>query len=104
MKDDLKIRLKRWQIEEPSADLANRIATHALQHKQIIPFSIRLSRALEAALTDWTYGLAYKMASIALIACIGVTIGLASPQPESLSIDIVPLALGTEDVEGMEES
>lgn len=93
--EDLKNRLKIWQIEPPNASLANRIVERAVRHEQITPPGLRLSRILDCAFSDWRYGLTYKAASIVLIAGIGLMLGIASPYPTSSeTIDIVDLALG----------
>jgi hypothetical protein len=99
MNDDLKDKLKGWHVESPPSDLSNRIVMLALQHKQITPWSIRFSRVVDTAFSDWSYGLAYKIASFVLIVATGLTLGIATPHGDSETIDIVSLALGNKQAE-----
>jgi hypothetical protein len=100
MNDELKDKLKCWRLEPLLPDLSAQIVARAVQHKQITPWVTRLSRTVETALSDWSYGLSYKMASVILISATGLTLGIAAPQADSETIDIVSLALGIEQVEG----
>jgi hypothetical protein len=100
--DDLKDRMKAWKIQDPPDYLSSRIAAHAVRHQQVIPLAVSIARALDAAFSDWSYGLAYKLASVVLISGIGLTLGLSSPPVNAAEdIDIVQLALGSEEGGGL---
>lgn len=104
MSDDLKNKLKAWEIDEPPHDLVRRIADHALSHPQREPFHRRLSRMLEVAFFDLGSGLSYKLASMALIALVGLITGLSWPQTTAVEPGLIDLATGFTDIETMEGS
>lgn len=80
-------RLGAWKVESPSASLADNICRHALQLPQRRSWIFRIAQSLEAAFTQWHYGLSYKLACLALCAALGLSSGeVTPPQEDDLSL------------------
>ncbi|HVO47886.1 MAG TPA: hypothetical protein VMT29_16300 [Steroidobacteraceae bacterium] len=88
--DGLKAKLAAWRAVPPPVDLAARIAQRATALPQRKPWGTRILAAAERALTEWRYGLVYKLATLALCAAFGFAAGTYRAE----SVDIVALAFG----------
>ncbi len=76
-----------WKVEAPPAALADNIFRHAVQQKQQRSWFASIGPALEAAFTQWHYGLSYKLACLALCAALGLSSGeVTPPQEDELSL------------------
>lgn len=83
---ELKHTLKRWSIEPPADELAERVVRHATARQQVVP----LAQYLAAIFSDWRTGLVYKTAGLALCAVIGFGNGYL--QQETSTVDLSALA------------
>lgn len=83
---DIIKRLQAWRVAPPPEHLADTIFRNAVRHTQQKPRIAALVAALEAAFTHWHYGLAYKLACLALCAALGLSLGESTlPQEDELS-------------------
>jgi hypothetical protein len=91
--EELKKLSKVWDIEQPSADLVDRIMTRATARPQETSFMLSAQRYLIAVFSEWQTAWAYKAASLALCAIVGFGIGMN--QYNVPSVDVSSLAFGT---------
>lgn len=85
--DELIQKLSVWKVEAPPAALADNIYRHAMQQKQQRSWGISALQTLEAAFTQWHYGLSYKLACLAVCAALGLSSGgIAPPQEDEISL------------------
>lgn len=83
---DLKQNLKIWSIKAPPDDFAVRIVCHAVCHPQVQSVRIKFFRKFESILGHWEHGFSVSLASIALIAFFGLSIGLSNGLSRNLAI------------------
>lgn len=91
--DDLKAHLRQWQVVPLAGDVSDRLIAAALSHPQIVPWPQRLGRELEQTLTDWKYGMGYKLAAAAACLVLGLGLGIGLEQP---TVSIAGIALMSE--------
>ena len=82
----LKSMLNLWQVSPPSNTAQERMIDLAMTQQQRRPWTYQI----EQALTDWRYGLTYKIAAAAACLVLGLGAGLISSPPAS---DVAGLAL-----------
>jgi len=88
--DDLKSKLKKWEIDNPDEELANKIVAKSVMLPQEVPFSVKFERFMDDMFGNWQTGLAYKFASLTICALIGLGAGWNQNIEED--VDIFELA------------
>lgn len=63
---------RHWAEENPPSGLAERIIRHARALPQHQPWPVRLLVATRLVFSEWSYGLPYKGAALAMVALLGV--------------------------------
>ena len=66
-----------WPVEPLSEAAKTRLIAQAIARPQVLPWPQTIVTAIERALSDWRYGLAYKMACAAACVVTGLGIGLS---------------------------
>ncbi len=64
-----------WPIEPLSEAAKTRIIARATAQPQLMPWPRMLGQAVERALSEWRYGLTYKLAGAAACIALGLGIG-----------------------------
>ena len=97
--EDKKLRelLRAGRFDDVSSGLAEKIIRSATALPQEQPLLLKWRCFLERALSDWQYGLSYKMASFALCAMLGLGIGVYQQSEkyiadEYAALDIIAVA------------
>lgn len=91
MNDDyLKQQLGSWKVNPPAENLADRLWRNAVALPQQRPWHWHLERAIERSLTEWHYGLSYKLTGIACFALIGF-FSASQEQPLTIATNTVAL-------------
>ncbi len=90
MTDPLKTQ---WPVPPLSAAAQARMVARAVAQPQLLPWPQAMLWPLEQALSDWRYGLAYKLAAAAACLALGFGLGLNAERPQH---DVAGLAfMGT---------
>lgn len=94
--EDLKKILQKWQVEPTDSYAVSQIVLQATKLQQKEPVFTKIQNALVNALSDWQFGLTYKLASFAVCAVIGFGIGVKQiPEDNNVpSADIAAIAFG----------
>jgi len=71
-----------WPVAPLSAAAKARMIARATAAPQVLPWPQTAAVAVERALSDWRYGLAYKLAGAAACIALGLGIGLNLAPPE----------------------
>ena len=79
--DRLKASLRQWQVPGMDPAAAARILSTATSQPQARPWSERLMDELTRGLSNWRYGLGYKLAAGMACVLLGFGLGDASVQP-----------------------
>jgi len=88
--DRLKTRLRQWQVPGMDPAAADRMLRGAMAHPQTRPWAEALMNQLTRGLSDWRYGLGYKLA--AGMACLLLGFGLGSA-PSDAPVNVAGVAL-----------
>ncbi len=64
-----------WLVAPLSEAAKTRMIERALAAPQLLPWPLAAAAALERALSEWRYGLAYKLAGAAACVALGLGIG-----------------------------
>lgn len=90
MTDQLK---DKWPIVPLSAAVRARVVARAVAEPQLQPWPQTVLWATEQALSDWRYGLTYKLAAAAACVALGFGLGITAERPQH---DVAGLAfMGT---------
>lgn len=82
---DLRRKLRRWTVAAPDDATRDRVIALAMRRPQVTQWRRRLAREIEHGLTDWRYGLAYKVVAAAACLMIGIGASLAIAPPVSVA-------------------
>jgi hypothetical protein len=93
MDDELAKLLKTWSVPGPRAGLSDRIVAGVMARPSMATV-VRLE--VRRSLTEWRYGLGYKVAALAacLLIGVGVSMGLHTEKPQQPDLDEVAFTLG----------
>lgn len=96
-------KLQKWQVDSPPAYLADNIVHYATKQAQYQPWAVRVAKSLETAFTQWSYGLSYKLASLAIFAALGFSGGIftVSDEQDDILSQATSIALGDEEWSGL---
>ena len=90
-----------WPIAPLSAAAQTRMIAYAVAQPQLLPWPQSLLWPLEQALSDWRYGLGYKLAAAAACLVLGFGLGVNAERPQH---DVTGLAfMGTATVTEVSE-
>lgn len=81
----LRAKLRGWTIAPLDNAVRDRLLAMALQTPQARPFWRGLGAEIEHALSDWRYGLGYKLAAGAACLVLGMGIGWNSAEPMNVA-------------------
>jgi hypothetical protein len=84
-----------WPVEPLPEATLKRMVARAVAHPQLLPWPQVVAQTVERALSDWRYGLGYKMMAAAACLLLGLGIGLS----ERTSTDVTGLAFAHSGVE-----
>ena len=88
--DRLKTRLRQWQVPGMDAATADRLLSGVTAQSQARPWTETLTNELTRGLSDWRYGLGYKLA--AGVACLLLGFGLGGA-PSDTPVNVAGVAL-----------
>ncbi|MBP2160867.1 MULTISPECIES: hypothetical protein [Asticcacaulis] len=88
--NELKTRLRQWQVPGMAPAAADRMLSGALTLPQVRPWPERLMDELTRGLSDWRYGLGYKLA--AGMACLLLGFGMGGV-PTDAPVNVAGVAL-----------
>ncbi len=93
--EQLKQQLQKWRIEPTDSYAVAQITACAVRLPQRQPFVTIVQNTVIAALSDWKFGMTYKLAGFAICAIIGFGVGLQQNyQPNEATFDITTIAFG----------